>query len=277
MADLPRARIGIGQALRLACVAAGLTLVASATGADTLVLKNGDRISGRTSWRSAREIRVQTPYGVLVIPRDKADRIVHDDGSEESLIAPPPAPSAPVPTPTPAPAMAHIKLNLVVRGQVFWQAWDKSSVPPSTSLRLELRIDSETVVAWVDGRLNAGDIPNAAVNSFSFSPEEVTTSTLEGVGLSPADVRPGQIWIELRLPTAYAGVRQITLAYRVNDGTGQAPSWRDLVRSSIHVELLESAPTTLRLEQDRGEMEFSGLMRKRMKKSDTFRIALRRE
>lgn len=261
----------------LACVLAGLTLVSSVARADTLVLKNDDRISGRVSWRGVKEIRVQTPYGVLIVPRDKADRIIHDDGSEESLIAPVPAPSPPAPTPTPAPAASHVKLNLVVRGQVFWQAWDKGSVPPSTSLRLELRIDSETVAAWVDGQLNGGEIPNAAVNTFSFSQEEVATSTLEGVGLSAADVRPGQIWIELRLPTAYAGVRQITLAYRVNDGTSQAPSWRDVARSSIHLELLESAPTTLRLEQDRGEMEFSGLIRKRMRKSDTFRIVLRRE
>jgi hypothetical protein len=277
MADLLRARLGIARILRLACVAAGLTLAAPGAGADTLVLKNGDRISGRASWRTVKEIRVQTPYGVLIIPRDKAERIVHDDGSEESLLAPPPAPSPPEPTPTPAPATPHVKLDLVVRGQVFWQAWDKGAAPPDPSLRLELRIDSETVAAWVDGRLNPGEIPNATVNAFSFSPEEVATSTLEGVGVSAADVRPGQIRIETRLPTTYAGVRQITLAYRVNDGTSQAPSWRDLVRSSIHIELLESSPTTIRLDQDRGEMEFSGRMRKRMKKTDTFRIALRRE
>jgi hypothetical protein len=72
-------------------------------------------------------------------------------------------------------------------------------------------------------------------------------------------------------------VRQVTLAYLTNDGSAKAPRWRDLVASSIHVELQASAPSVIRVTQGRGAMEFSGLLHKRMRKIDTFGFTLRRE
>ena len=47
--------------------------------ADTYVLTGGDRITGKTLLKAAKTFRVQTPYGRLVIPRDKVERILYDE------------------------------------------------------------------------------------------------------------------------------------------------------------------------------------------------------
>ena len=90
--------------------------------ADVVVFVNGDQITGRVVGRITRRVRLQTPYGVLVIPADKIERIRRDDGSEEVLNVAPPAPP-------PAPASAPRGPLLVVSGHSFWQAWDPKSAP----------------------------------------------------------------------------------------------------------------------------------------------------
>ena len=74
-----------------------LALAAAVAGADVVVLLNGDRSRGAWSAASRSASGSQTPYGVLVIPVDKVERIQRDDGSEEVLERrrprPPPTPS----------------------------------------------------------------------------------------------------------------------------------------------------------------------------------------
>ena len=52
-------------------------------------------ITGQVVAKGTRRVRVQTPYGLLVIPREKVDRIRKDDGTEEVLNAPAPPPPLP--------------------------------------------------------------------------------------------------------------------------------------------------------------------------------------
>ena len=40
-------------------------------GADVVVLLNGDRITGKIEGRATRRFRLQTPYGLLLIPRER--------------------------------------------------------------------------------------------------------------------------------------------------------------------------------------------------------------
>jgi len=75
-------------------LAAGLLGLAIPVRADVIVLEGGDRITGQVVAKGTKRLRVQTPYGLLVIPREKVERIKKDDGTEEVLNAP-----APVPTP----------------------------------------------------------------------------------------------------------------------------------------------------------------------------------
>ena len=72
---------------RLAVLA--FLLAAPLLRADVVVLVNGDRVTGRVIGKITRRVRVQTPYGALVIPADKVERIRRDDGSEEVLNVPP--------------------------------------------------------------------------------------------------------------------------------------------------------------------------------------------
>ena len=49
--------------------------------ADVLTLANGDRVTGRVVSKTSKRLRVQTPYGVLVVPKEAVSRIEHDDGT----------------------------------------------------------------------------------------------------------------------------------------------------------------------------------------------------
>ena len=64
--------------------------------------------------RGRKTFRVQTPYGRLVIPRAKVERIVHDDGSEEVLNAPEAPPTA-APASAPAPRARDHRQELLAR------------------------------------------------------------------------------------------------------------------------------------------------------------------
>ncbi|HVQ23724.1 MAG TPA: hypothetical protein VMV01_01025, partial [Planctomycetota bacterium] len=191
-------------AMRAAAVLIALALAASSASGDVVVLQNGDRVSGRVVGSIARRVRVETPYGVLVIPVDKVERIHRDDGREDVLVNPKVAPPAPKPTPTPA----QPTLVLVLTGATFWQAWDPKAAPEDPSLRLEVRLDDETVATYTDVNLDPEDMPKAVVNSFVFSPERLFVSGAAGVTVAAPSLASSEIRLGIQLPASLAGERR---------------------------------------------------------------------
>jgi len=244
--------------------------VAAMAAADTYVLTDGDRITGKTLLAGNRTFRVQTPYGRLVVPRAKVERILHDDGREEVLQAP----DTP-PTPPPPPLL---RLVLVITGKSFWYAWDPprgTRVDPT--LRLEVRIDEEPAATYLDARTDPEDLPGATVNTFSFGPDAVAVTPAAGITASTPETRPGRIVLKLDVPAEMAGRHRFRVAYQVNDATAASPAWRDAVATMADLELGEAAPVFLQIRQDAGRMEFSGFTRRRMKNVETFRLEARPE
>ena len=241
----------------------GLTVPA---GADVVVLLNGDRITGKIEGRTTRRFRVQTPYGLLLIPRERVERVLHDDGKEEAVNAPvpPPPPAAPPPPPP-------ISLALSIRGDTFWQAWDPKSAPADPTLRLELRIDHVTIASYTDANLDPEDLPKAVVNSFVFSPERLLMRAAEQVRLAPPAVTREEIRLGLTLPPDLAGERRLGFAYQVNDGSAEEPQWRDVVSAEQTVSLAPGHAAGVRVTQARGTMEFS---KKKMQHVETFTASL---
>lgn len=235
-------------------------------GAEVVALSNGDRVSGHVVSKTARRIRLQTPYGVLLIPRSAVTRIEHDDGTVEVLNAPPAPPAAP-PPPPPRPA----RLHLVVAGDTFWQAWDPKTAPPDPSLRLDLRLDGNPLASYTDSTLDPEDLPKAVVNSFVFAPDKLAVRPSDGVVAGPPVVVPGEIGLPLKLPGELAGRHKLELAYQVNDGTTSAPQWRDVVTAQAEVSLEAGGTLVLRIQQSRGTMEYS---HRRMRDVDTFSATL---
>ena len=227
--------------------------------------EGGDRITGQVVAKGTRRVRVQTPYGLLVIPREKVERIKKDDGTEEVLNAP-----APVPTPAPRPK-PPVRLALVVGGASFWQAWDPKAAPADPSLRLLVQLDGHTVGAYRDPILDPGDLPKATVNTFVFLPDSVARESAPGIKVLPPETKPGRIDLVLELPPAEAATHTLVVSYQANDGPFDSPKWFDLVEASIEVSLASEAPATVRLTQARGSMEF---VRKRMQAVETFVMRL---
>lgn len=250
-----------------------LVLGAGPLAADVVVLTNGDRVSGRVTGSITKRVRLQTPYGLLVIPVDKVERIRRDDGSEEVLHAPAP----PQPAPTPAPSA---RLQLVVSGASFWHAWDPKAAPSDPSLRLELRLDDLVLATYTDVNLDPEDLPKAVVNSFVFSPERLFVAGAQGVTVSPPVLAAGEIRLEIRVPEALAGEHQLRLAYQLNDAGSAAPRWRDVVVAGARVALVPGATQRIRVLQDRGTMEYGrkGLRGAgQMRGVETFRATLELE
>jgi hypothetical protein len=245
-----------------------LAALAVAADEDQVTLKNGDRISGQIASKGRRTLRLQTPYGVLVIALDKIDRLRRADGTEEVLSAPP----KPAPTPPPLPVLPTLKLGLAVSGKTFWQAWDQDAAPADPTLRLELRLDDRTMAVWTDAKVDPDEIPKAVVNSFSFTPDALRASAAPGVKALPPEVRPGRIQLGVELPVDLAGSRKLRLAYQANAGSLAAPEWRDLVLLEAPLVLSAEGPNAFRIEQERGRMEYS---KKRMKSVETFELALK--
>lgn len=234
----------------LAAALAGL-LLAGPLCADVVVLVNGDRITGNVVGKVTRRLRLQTPYGLLVIPADKVDRIKHSDGSEEVLNAAP----APAATPTPPPAPAT--LLLIVSGASFWQAWDPKAAPADPSLRLEVRLDDRIVATYTDVNLDPEDLPKAIVNSFVFSPERLFVSAGQEIHVAPPSLAASEIRLKLGFPPALAGEHALHLAYQVNEAGSAAPRWRDVVQAAATVVLVPGRTSAARLLQDRGTMEYT--------------------
>lgn len=258
--------------MRSLCLAAVLVFVSGAARADVYYLQDGDRISGKTLSIADGQYRVQTAYGRVTIPRGRVTKVVHDDGSEEVVQAPAPPP---VPEATPPPPAIH--LVFVVSGASFWQAWSPAKdASPDPTLRLAISADEETLVTYTDAQTDP-EIPGAVVNAFSFDVGKVQVAAAETVDAFPPDTRPGRISLRLDLPARFAGERRLRAAYQVNDGSADAPAWRDVAESAIHAELKLDATHVVRLHQDRGRMEFSGFGgfgRKKMKNVETFRIEM---
>lgn len=260
--------------MRRVAACAWLLLGAPLAAADVVVLVNGDRVTGRVVGSVAKRVRLQTPYGVLVIPVERVERITRDDGSEQVLRA------TPEPTPPPTVAAPPTVLQLVVSGASFWHAWDPKAAPEDPSLRMELRLDDAPLASYTDVNLDPEDLPKAVVNSFVFSPERLFVSGPEGITVLPPELAPGEIRLEIRLPPALAGTRRLRLAYQLNDAGSAAPRWRDVVVAGATVTLLPAHSVRVRALQDRGSMEY-GRQKLRgggqMKGVETFRATLEPE
>jgi len=254
--------------MRRALAALALLLAAPPLLADVVVLTNGDRVTGKVVGRITRRVRVETPYGVLVIPADKVERIRRDDGREEVLNV------APAPAPTPPPPPPPARLVVAVTGNAFWQAWDPKSAPLDPSLRLETRLDGRVVATYADVNLDPEDLPKAVVNSFVFSPERLFVSAAQGFVASPPELAAGVILLPLTVPAPFAGPHRLRLAYQVNDGSSTAPAWRDVVVAESDVSLASGAEARLRLHQDRGTVDY---VKRRMRNVETFRATLEAE
>jgi hypothetical protein len=247
----------------LPSLALGLLLLAAPAAEDVVTLVNGDRISGKVLSKSRRLVRLQTAHGTLQIRLDAIQKIRKADGTEEVLTAPPTPAPKPVP-PTP------VRLLVRVRGKAFWQAWDAASAPADPTLRLEVRADDTLLATYVDARVDEGEIPKAVVNTFAFTPESLVVVPAAGVRAPPPEAKPGQIVLVIELAPALAGARRLRLAYQSNVGSMASPEWSDLVATETTV-ALALGDNPLRLEQDRGRMEYS---RKSMKNVNSFTVSL---
>jgi hypothetical protein len=228
---------------RASGLAIALLLAAPALRGDAVVFTNGDRISGKIVATGTKRINLRTPYGRLEIPRTEIERLLWDDGREEVLNAPP----APKTTPD---------LVLLVSGHTFWQAWEPALAPADPSLRLAVRLDGQEVVAYTDVNLDPEDLPGALVNSFVFLAERLFVRPAEEVNALPPEPGGGKIRLGLELPEELVGERRLELAYQVNDGSSAYPDWRDVVQAGTLVDLTPESPAHVRLEQDRGLMEY---------------------
>ncbi len=247
----------------------GLLAFALPAAADQVVLTNGDRVTGQVVARGTQRVRIQTPHGLLVIPLDKISRIRKDDGSEEVLNAPTAVPT-PAPTPVPAPK-PPLRLELVVSGHSFWQAWDPKSAPPDPSLRFEVQLDGIIIGAYRDRLLDPLDLPKATVNTFAFLPDGAARQGAPGMTVLPPETQEGRTHLAFELPPEEAGRHKLRVVYQSNEGPVDKPRWTDLIEAAFDLEILPGPLTMVRLEQSRGTMQF---MRKHMQGVETFLLRL---
>jgi hypothetical protein len=247
-------------------IARALLIVACAlspsASADTFVLLNGDRISGQLLGESRRGFRIETPYGRVLVPRKDVERWMQADG-RETIVTPRPQPP-PLPTPPPM-----VRLDIAVTGASFWYAWDNAE-SIDTSLRFSARLDAQPLLAMVDTALNLDDLPGALVNTFNFDPLSIESLAPRDIRLLPPDIETGRVVLQLMLPPGYTGNHELHLAYQINTGTIDDRTWLTVASASVPVYLQTATPTHVQLEQSRGAMEFSGFLKRHMKRVDTF-------
>jgi hypothetical protein len=243
--------------------------------ADVFVLLTGDRITGKPVVNGKRVITVQTPFGRLLIPRARIERIIRGDGSEE-VVNPRVIVAAATPTPASSRPVPRPRLVLVIQGQTFFQAWGgKTAAKVDPSLRLEVRLDEDPIASWVDTKTDP-EIKGVVLNTFSFAPEDVAAFAARGVELAPPEVQPGRAVLKIGLAPQTAR-RKLRLAYQINDADAEHPAWRDRAEGTTEVDLRPESPTIVQVRQNRGKMEFSGFLRRRMKNVETFRVELQPE
>lgn len=218
---------------------------------------------------TARAVRLKMPFATILVPKSRIERLVRADGKEEVLHAPEAVASAA--PPPPSVPTAHVVL--VMTGASFWQAWDRKDAPPDPTLRLQIRIDEEPVVSWMDAGLDPEDLPGAVVNTFAFTSGGEAGLAAPRVLLAPPEVQPGRVVLRFDVP-GVVGDRKLRIAYQTNEATAASPAWRDVATAAATVTLRPDAPTVVQLRQDRGRMEFA---RKRMRDVETFRIEIAAE
>jgi hypothetical protein len=236
-----------------------LALLAGHANADTVLLKEGDRITGKVAALGKRKFRVTTPFGALLIPVDRIEKIVYDDGREEVFLTQPAAPAWKVEVP--------LRLTLVITGDSFWQAWDPHEAPADPTLRLLVSLDDLPTVAYVDPQLDP-DIRGAVVNTFAFEPEQTGRTTWDDARALAPETKPGEVHLPLELAASRVGRHHLTLSYQWNAGSKDAPGWRELANAGLDVDLALGNPLTVRVAQSRGEMSF----KKKMRKTETFHV-----
>jgi hypothetical protein len=256
-----------GAALSLAALLLAAVAAAAPPRADVVHLKNGDRISGQVSGTTETSIRLVTPYGRLLLPREKIEKIVHRDGREEVMSPPPGGPRPPRP----------VRLELRISGDSFWQAWDAHNAPADPALRLLLAVDGQPVAAFTDRHLDP-DMPGAVTNAFAFDPAQTSRTLWNDTRAQEPDIAPGQAALRLDLLPPVIGERQLILKYQINLGSVEEPIWRDLAEAVGAFEATETGPSVVHVEQSRGNMTFGGILRrKKMKDVETFSIRLTTE
>jgi hypothetical protein len=224
-------------------------------------LKEGDRITGKVAAAGKKKLRVTTPFGALLIPTDRIEKIVYDDGREEVFLTQPAAPAWKVEVP--------LQLVLVITGDSFWQAWDPREAPSDPTLRLLVSLDDQPTAAYVDPQLDA-DIRGAVVNTFAFEPVQTGRTTWDDARALPPETKPGEVHLALELAASRVGHHHLTLSYQWNAGSKDAPGWRELANAGLDVDLALGSAVTVRVAQSRGDMSF----KKKMKKTETFQLAV---
>jgi hypothetical protein len=207
-----------------------------------------------------------------VVPRAKIAHIVREDGHDEIV-------NGALELPTPPSAAPPFRLSLAITGKSFWYAWDpKEAAGMDPTLRLQVRLDEETIATFVDRGANDKEIKGALVNTFAFVPKEITMVAGNGTTLQPPETRPGRIVLNMTRKVDASSPppssRRLHLAYQVNEGSADKPAWRDVAEASAQVQPKAESPLLMELHQEAGDMQFS---KRHMKNIETFQMSLRPE
>lgn len=261
--------------MRLSVVAlsAVLALLPRDTAATEVVhLKNGDILHGTVLTVGAKTVTVKTPYGRLIIPKADIEKIVYADGTEaEAGEKPSEAPPKP-PAPRPPPPRPQIALE--IRGRSFWYAWQGSSREAADPrIRLRLSLGGAQVAELVDSKPDTVE-RTSVYNSFTFSPtDSQVVSNALGFTCSVNEAVDGRVVLKLELPEKPPEEEQeLEMLYQVNEGTAELPRWLDAVARSFPVQVKAGKQAHVVIEQDPAGLEFTGLMRKRMKNVESFAV-----
>jgi len=133
------------------------------------------------------------------------------------------------------------------------------------------------LATYTDVNLDPEDLPKAVVNSFVFSPERLFVSGGEGVTVAAPSLGASEIRLEVRVPQALVGERRLRIAYQLNQAGSAAPRWRDVVVGGAQLTLVAGRSLRVRLQQDRGTMEYSRRQLRgqgQMRGVETFRATL---
>ncbi len=136
---------------------------------EVVYLNNGDVIHGSLVSANNTELKLETPYGTLPIPKKDVQRIDYHVG------APAPGtesgaetdkPSGPPPPPDIAGKTA---MTVVIRGNSFWYAFESGEgVEADTRIRLRVFLGETRACALVDGKPDTVD-GKTLYNSFTFT------------------------------------------------------------------------------------------------------------
>jgi hypothetical protein len=108
------------------------------------------------------------------------------------------------------------------------------------------------------------------VNAFSFAAEDVVFMAGKDALVLPPEQRPGRIALKIDVPVRRG--RGSSDRLPVQRGPEEDEGLARPGLGSLGVELRAESPTLVRVNQERGRMEFSGFPRRRMKNVDTFAL-----